>query len=106
MTVSKALLVRIRNSEGKYVGGDAKKMDFFDDINKAIIFDFHRDHIDQQLELIRLTQGIVLKVVPLDPKEIHESCDRCGRIALSFQVFFDGKLYLCGECKVAGRDRL
>ena len=45
------------------------------------------------------THGIVLEVVPVDLKEIHESCDRCGRVALSFQVFFDGKQYLCGECR-------
>ncbi len=101
MTVGNALFVRIRNSEGKYLGGEAKKMDFFDDINKAIVFDCRRDHIEQQIEYIRITQGITLEAVPVDPKEIHETCDGCGRMAMSFQLFFDGKQYLCGECRAA-----
>ncbi len=102
MTASNCLFVRIRNSEGKYLGGDARKMDFYDDINRAIIFDCRRDRIDQQIEYIRITQGIVLEPVPVDPKEIHETCDRCGRLALSFQMFYDGERYLCGECRNAG----
>ena len=102
MTVANALFVRIRNSEGKYLGGEAKKMEFFEDINKAIIFDCRRDHIEQQLEYIRLTRGVALEAVPVDPKEIHETCDRCGRLALSFQVFFDGEQYLCAVCRGGG----
>ena len=99
MLTTEALFVRLRNSEGKYLGGDAKAMDFFDDIKKAIIFDCRRDHIEQQIELLRLTHGIVLEVVPVELKEIHETCDRCGRLMLSFQTFFDGERYLCGECR-------
>jgi hypothetical protein len=108
MTATYALFVRIRTAEGKYLGGDVESMNFFDDINKAIIFDCRRDHIEQQLEHIRLTQGIVLEVVPIDPKEIHETCDRCGRLVFSFQAFYDGEQYLCGECRsgsVGGRGR-
>jgi hypothetical protein len=99
MPGSTALFVRIRNSEGKYLGGEAKRMNFCDDINKAVIFDCRRDRIEQQLEYIRLTQGMVLEAEPVDPKEIHETCDRCGRLALAFRVFFDGERYLCGECR-------
>jgi formylmethanofuran dehydrogenase subunit E len=103
MTATDALFVRIRNAEGKYLGGEAKSMSFFDDINKAIVFDCRRDHIEQQLEYMFLTQGIVLEVVPVNPKEIHETCDRCGRLVLSFQAFFDGKQYLCEACRNVGR---
>jgi hypothetical protein len=109
MTAPNALFVRVRNSEGKFLGGEPSKMDFFDDINRAIIFDCRRDRIQQQIEYIRLTQGIVLEAVPVDPKEIHETCDRCGRLTLSFQMFFDGEHYLCGECRgggAGGRGRL
>ncbi len=99
MTGSNALFVRLRNFEGKYLGGEATKMGFFDDVNQAIIFDCRRDHIEQQIELVRLTHGIVLEAVPVDLKEIHETCDRCGRLVYSFEVFFDGEEYLCGECR-------
>jgi hypothetical protein len=77
-------------------------LSFFDDIQKAIVFDCRRDRIDQQLEYLFLTQGVALEVVPVDPREIHETCDRCGRLVLAFQVFFDGTQYLCATCRGAG----
>ena len=109
MTLTNVLFVRIRNPEGKYLGGDAKSMDFVDDIKKAIIFDCRRDHIDEQLEYIHMTQGLILEVVPVDLKEIHETCDRCGKLVFSFQAFYDGDQYLCEECRsgsLRGRGRL
>ena len=99
MTVAKPLFVRVRNSEGKYLAGAGGQAEFCNDITKARIFDCRRDQIELQLAYIHLTQGIVLEAEPVDPKEIHETCDRCGRLALPFQMFFDGKRYLCGECR-------
>jgi hypothetical protein len=99
MTATNTLFVRIRNAEGKYLGKAVESMDFYEDINKAIVFDCRRDRIEQQLELIRLTRGIALEIVPVDPKEIHETCDRCGKLVLSFQAFYDGDQYLCLECR-------
>jgi len=101
MTATDALFVRIRNPDGKYLGGDAMNMGFFDDIKKAVIFDYRRDQIAQQLEFVRLTQGLVVEVVPVDPKEMHETCDRCGRLVMPFHVFFDGDRYLCASCRNA-----
>jgi hypothetical protein len=96
---TKALFVRIRNAEGKYLARGAGEIEFCADIKRASIFDCRRDHIEQQLEYLRLTQGLVLNAEPVDPKEIHETCDRCGKLALSFQMFFDGKRYLCESCR-------
>ena len=102
MTVSDVLFVRLRNSEGKYLGRRATSMAFFDDVNQAAIFDSHRDHIDEQIEQVRHTHGIKLEAVPVDPEEIDETCDRCGRSAYSFQMFFDGKQILCADCRGNG----
>jgi len=99
MTTTDALFARIRNAEGKYLGWETEGLGFFDDINKAIIFDCRRDHPEEHLEYLRLTQGLGLEVVPVDPKETHETCDRCGRLVLSFQAFFDGRQYLCAACR-------
>ena len=99
MTAAGALFVRIRNAEGKYLGGEETSMSFFDDIGKAIVFDCRRDDIEGQLEYLFLTQGVLLEVVPVDPREIHETCDRCGRLVLSFQAFFDGKQSCCAACR-------
>jgi hypothetical protein len=101
-----ALFVRIRNPEGRYLGGDAGKLEFCDDIKRATIFDCRRDRIAQQLEHIRLVQGVELKAEPVDPKEIHESCDHCGKLALSFHVYFDGERYQCEECRTSGASGL
>jgi hypothetical protein len=103
MTAPNALFVRIRNAEGKYLGGQAGSMAFLDDINKAIVFDCRRDYIDQHLEYLRRTHGLVLELVPVGPEEIHETCDRCGGLAMSSQVFFDGRQYLCAACRNLGR---
>ncbi len=94
-----SLFVRIRNTEGKYLGGEANHLAFYDDIKRAVIFDCRRTCVEQQLEYLRLTQGMILESEPVDPKEIYETCDRCGRLAFSFQMFFDGERYLCGECR-------
>ena len=99
MTVAKPLFVRVRNSEGEYLAGAGGQMEFCSDIKRARIFDCRRDQVELQIGYVRLTQGLALEAEPVDPKEIHETCDRCGRLALSFQIYFDGKRYLCGECR-------
>lgn len=71
------------------------------DVNSAVVFDCRRYHIEERLEYLRLANGLVLQAEPVDPKEIHETCDGCGRSALSFQIFFDGEHYLCKECRAA-----
>ena len=104
MTAINALFVRIRNADGQYLGGEAQSLGFCDDIKKAIVFDSRRDRINEQLEYVRQTQGIILEAIPVDPKEIHETCDRCGRLGLPFQIFFDGRQYLCARCRNVGRE--
>ena len=99
MTMAKPLFVRVRNSEGQYLVGTGGQLEFCSDIKKARVFDCRRDQVEYQLAWVRLAHGISLEAEPVDPKEIYETCDRCGRLALSFQIFFDGKRYLCAECR-------
>jgi hypothetical protein len=103
MAATDALFARIRNAEGKYLCREAASMGFVEDVNRAIIFDCRRDSLEERLEYLRLTHGIALEIVPVDPKEIHETCDQCGRLVLSFQAFFDGRQYLCAACRNVGR---
>ena len=74
-------------------------MGFLDDVSKAIIFDCRREHIERQLGHLHLRQGVAFEAETVDLKEMHECCDRCGRSTLSSKMFFDGKRYLCGDCK-------
>jgi len=57
----------------------------------------------EQLELIQRTQGIVLKPVPLPPWEVYESCDRCERFLVPMETYFDGRQFLCPECRAEAR---
>lgn len=99
MTSTNVLFARIRNAEGKYLGGEGGKVDFFDDLNRAIVFDCRRSGIEEQIEQLGRMQGVFLELVPVDPKEIHEACDQCGRLAMPFQMYFDGQHYFCGHCR-------
>jgi len=93
-----AVKVRIRNTEGKYLSGDLSDWGFSEDPSKGIVFDYLRHQVAEQLEQIRLTRGIVLEAVPVDPKEVFETCDQCKRFATAFGTFFDGNRFLCLEC--------
>ncbi len=94
-----ALFVRIRDAEGRYVGTTEKGLAFTDDVNRAIVFDSRRDRVQDHLARIQQKLGIALELETVDPREIHETCDRCGRLALSFQMFYDGERYLCQDCR-------
>jgi hypothetical protein len=98
MNGSLALKVRIRNTDGKYLSGDLSNWGFSDDSSRALIFDYSRHQVAEQLEELRLTRGIVLEAVPVDPKEVYETCDHCRRFMTAFATFFDGQRFLCFEC--------
>jgi formylmethanofuran dehydrogenase subunit E len=33
------------------------------------------------------------------PEEIYETCDRCKELFMPFMTFFDGKQFLCADCR-------
>jgi len=74
------LKVRIRNEESKYLGGDFKSPWFTDDPLKALVFDYHRHKVAEQLKKLKETSGIVLEAEPIDREEIYETCDGCNRL--------------------------
>jgi|ERR1044071_6457711 hypothetical protein len=93
-----AVKVRIRNSAGRYLTGGSANSGFCADPAKAIIFDYLRHHIAEQIDEIRRTRGIFLEAVPVEPAEVYESCDQCGQLAAPLGIFFDGARFLCFEC--------
>ena len=92
-----AVKVRIRNSEGRYLTGGASS-GFSDDASKAIIFDYLRHQVAEQLDEIRRTRGILLEAVPVEPAEVYETCDQCRKLVSPFDTFFDGSRFLCFAC--------
>ena len=92
-----AVKVRIRNGEGLYLTGGASS-GFSEDPSKAIIFDYLRHQVAEQLDEIRRTRGVFLEAVPVEPAEVYETCDHCRKLVSPFDTFFDGNRFLCVGC--------
>jgi hypothetical protein len=93
-----AIKVILQNQEGRYLAGDIERGEFTDERAKAKVFDYVRDQVREQLELIRKTRGFVWVAVRADPREAYEVCDQCGRRVMSFKALFDGARFLCADC--------
>jgi hypothetical protein len=99
LTEIEDIKVRIRNADGNYLTGDSVRCCFTADCAKALLFDYLGDGIEQKLELIARTQGLILKAVPVEAKEFLEICDHCQRLIAPSQAFFDGYVFLCRACR-------
>jgi hypothetical protein len=99
MNDREAVKVLIVNDDGQYLAGTATDWDFTEDRSKATVFDYHADRVEKRIELVRKAQGRVWIAVKIDPQQVHEFCDRCGRRMRAFRMFFDGQQFLCGECR-------
>ena len=94
-----AVKVIIVNDDGQYLAGTATDWEFTDDRGKATVFDYLKDRVAERIELVRKVQGRVWIAVRLDPREVYEFCDRCGRRTRALRSFFDGQEFLCGDCR-------
>jgi hypothetical protein len=99
MNDREAVKVVIVNDDGQYLSGTATHWEFTDDRNQARVFDYLGDRVSETIELIRKVHGRVWIAVKLDPREVYEFCDRCGRRMRAFRAFFDGQRFLCAECR-------
>lgn len=91
--------VLIVNAHGKYLAQDSHGVFFTNDRSAAMVLNYLADHVPEQLEQIRKRQGIVLQAVPVPPADIYESCDRCKELFMPSMTFFDGKSFLCPDCR-------
>ena len=91
--------VFVRNARGKYLAQDANGLFFTEDRSAALVFNYRADSVPEQLEMIGTTHGILLAAEPVPPEEIYETCDRCKDLFMPFMTFFDGKRFLCPDCR-------
>ncbi len=99
MEESRGIKVIIRSPDGRYVSGHQEAWSLTPDSSKARVFDFVADHIAEQLESLRHSHGPTWVAVPVDPRERYEICDLCGQRVMAPKIFFDGRQFLCFECK-------
>ena len=93
------MMVRIRNRDGQYLARDPRDWKFSADSAKALVLDYSEDQVAAQLRVIQRACGLTLQVVPVDPREVHETCDQCGCVEAAWVVFFDGRSFLCESCR-------
>jgi hypothetical protein len=91
--------VFIRTVRGKYLAEDANGLLFTENRSAALILNYRADRVVEQLEMIGRTHGIALAADPVPPEEIYETCDRCKELFMPFMTFFDGKQFLCADCR-------
>ncbi|MCX6928772.1 MAG: hypothetical protein NT154_37005 [Verrucomicrobia bacterium] len=97
--------VFIRTAQGKYLAQDDNGLFFTEDRSAAIVLNYRADLVPEQLEMIGKTHGIALTADPVPPAEIYETCDRCKELFMPFMTFFDGKQFLCADCRRPGSGR-
>ncbi len=93
--------VFIRNAQGKFLAQDANGLFFTDDRSVAIVLNYEADEVPKQLAAIQKAQGVSLAADPVPLEEIYETCDRCKELFVPFMTFFDGKRFLCPDCRRA-----
>jgi|SRR5579859_2885665 len=90
--------VRVRNVEGKYLTTDTTGWSFSFDSTRAVVFDYVGDETRVQLTAIVRASDLPLELVPLEPKDFLERCDRCHQLAGPSDICFDGRRFLCRRC--------
>jgi hypothetical protein len=100
--------VVLRNAQGKYVAWDANGVYLTLDRHEALVLSYRADRVAEQIEEIWKSQGISLAAEPVPLEEIYETCDQCHDQFMPFMTFFDGKRFLCNDCRrkqASGRSR-
>lgn len=99
MNDRESVKVLIVNHDGHYLSGTATEWEFTEHRTRAKVFDYVGDRVAEQIELVRRAYGLVWTPVKLEPLEIYEFCDRCGCRMPAFASYYNGKLFLCLECR-------
>ena len=99
MSASDIIRVFIRDCHGHYLSSSGGKWALTADRALAHVFDYHGDQVARQLEQAQRDLGVVWVAVPLDPREVSESCDPCGRKLPVRDTYFDGTRFLCPACR-------
>lgn len=91
--------VFIRNPQGHYLARDPNGLFFSNDRSRALVFNYCSDAVPEQLEQIRQTRGLLLAADPVPLDEVYETCDHCNELFTPLMTFFDGKRFLCADCR-------
>jgi len=90
--------VRVRNAQGKYLTANNAGWSFSFDRSRALIFDYLGDETRAQLSSLARAQDLPLELVPVEPRDFLERCDRCHQLSTPSDICFNGRQFLCRRC--------
>ncbi len=102
MSVPRGIQVILRDEEGHYLVRQPNQWSFTRERAEATVFDFQGDGFAEQLKKLTGLPDRKWRAIPVEPRERYETCDDCGQRMMSSKVFFDGKRYLCADCRKTG----
>jgi len=82
-----------------YLGGDANGWRLLNNVYGAVLFDQDPVQLSRTLTLLRGATGLTLEAVPLRLEAVFETCDRCRAMVIPLVAFFDGREFLCPDCR-------
>ena len=91
--------VLLRSLDGAYLAEIEGQWRLTRDRSTARVCDYLRDHIADQLQRLEQTKGLVLLAEPVNARETCETCDQCSRSVPPVNAYFDGKRFLCPQCR-------
>ena len=89
----------VRTPDGMYLSRGQKGLSFVNDIYGAVLLDPKEVKVEDLLLKLQTLTGVLFEAVPLVLEEVFEICDQCAQLAVPLQVFFDGKSFLCPNCR-------
>jgi hypothetical protein len=78
---------------------EPKNWGFIADRSKASLFACAGEQVTAQPAATRKRTGRALKILCVDSSQFYETCDRCKRQRLPFDLYFDGDKFLCRDCR-------
>jgi hypothetical protein len=90
--------VRVRNAQGKYLTANQRGWTFSFDLSRAMVFDYLGEEMRAQLSAIARMQDLPLELIPVEPKDFLERCDRCQQLSAPSDICFNGIHFLCRRC--------
>jgi hypothetical protein len=93
--------VLILTADGHYLARKRGGWRLTSDRSEATVFDYPAPGFADEIRRVPDVLGSVFVLQPADSFKADEICDGCGRVVRSSSAFFDGKQFLCPECKKA-----
>ena len=99
MTGVRPVKVLILTADGHYLAQTRGGWRLASKRSDATIFDYPAPGFADEIGKIPDVLGAVFVLQPADSFKADEICDGCGRVVKPSSAFFDGKWFLCPECK-------